>query len=69
MNEAARNAQAAAKADPKNRSAHFLLAQIAQKNGDRATARREFAIAASLSEAESGHDILRFAEESRNPPK
>jgi tetratricopeptide (TPR) repeat protein len=39
------------------------------QNGDKATARQEFAIAESLSEAESGHDILRFAQESQRLPK
>ena len=69
MDEAAKNARAAVAANPKDRTAHFLLAQIAQKNGDKVTARQEFAIAASLSEEESGHDVLRFAEESQKSPK
>jgi len=64
-----KNARAATKVDPKNRPAHYLLAQITQKNADEATARRELATAQSLSEAESEHDILRLAEESQNPVK
>ncbi len=55
-------ARAALQADPKNRPAHYLLAQIAQDTGDEETARHEFAVAQSLSESESKHDILRLTE-------
>ena len=69
VSQAAENAQAAVKADPKNRPAHYLLAQIAQKAGDKETAQREFAIAQSLSKAESEHDIVRLAQLSRTSVK
>ena len=63
------NVQAAVKANTRNRRAHYLLAQIARQNGDEQTAQREFRIAESLSEAESGRDILRLTELSQKREK
>jgi tetratricopeptide (TPR) repeat protein len=60
--EALLNVHAALQADRKNRAAHYLLGQMARASGDNETARREFAIAQSLSVAESEHDILRLTQ-------
>jgi Tfp pilus assembly protein PilF len=69
VDKALDNVQAAVKANAGNRRAHYLLAQIAQQKGDEQTAQREFRIAQSLSEAESGRDILRLTELSQKREK
>jgi tetratricopeptide (TPR) repeat protein len=53
--------------DPENGQAHYLYGQIARQRQDAATARHEFAIAASLSAKASQEDILRLSEESQRP--
>jgi cytochrome c-type biogenesis protein CcmH/NrfG len=61
LRESEHAAQAAIKYDPKNRSAHYLLAQIAKQTGDQQTAERESSIAAALSEQESARDVFRLS--------
>ena len=51
--------------DPRNGPAHYLYARIARQRQDEATARREFAIAESLSAKASEEDILRLSEKSQ----
>jgi Flp pilus assembly protein TadD len=57
--------QQAIKSNPRNQQAHYLFAQMARARGEKVLAQREFATAASLSEAQSNRDILRLAERSR----
>jgi len=45
LDKACEDARAATQADPKNRPAHYLLAQIARQRGDEQPAQREFHIA------------------------
>jgi Tfp pilus assembly protein PilF len=65
--EAADKARAAIQYDPKNRSAHYLLAQIAKQAGDTQTAQRESSLAESLSAKESARDVFRLSALSQRP--
>ena len=51
--------------DAENGQAHYLYAQIARERQDEPTARREFAIAQSLSARSAEEDILRLSEQSQ----
>jgi Flp pilus assembly protein TadD len=67
VDKAWEDARAATQTNPKNRPAHYLLAQIARRRGNEQLAQREIRVAQSLSEAESERDTLRLKELGMKP--